>query len=61
MSVVSVEVLNDNFVIVVSGLRLYSPRVQRVQLAQLAPHHPDQKKQIKKSQHYIKKHLFQLK
>lgn len=61
MSVVSAEVLNDNFVIVVSGLRLYSPRVQRVQLAQLAPHHPDQKKQIKKSQHYIKKHLFQLK
>lgn len=48
MSVVSAEVLNDNFVIVVSGLRLYSPRVQRVQLAQLAPHHPDQKKQIKK-------------
>lgn len=61
MSVVSAEVLNDNFVIVVSGLRLYSPRVQRVQLAQLAPQHPDQKKQIKKSQHYIKKHLFQLK
>lgn len=48
MSVVSVEVLNDNFVIVVSGLRLYSPRIQRVQLAQLVPHHPDQIKTNKK-------------